>query len=88
MSFQGKYSLHSNMKESKTCRFFMLEEELRYNYNKVHRISGACSTIILIILNNKVQVILNGCQGDRLWPLHLNSDLQNFLDTFLRILQL
>lgn len=60
MSSQGKYSLHSNLKESKACRFFMLEDHLRYNYNTVHRISGVCFTIILIISNNKMQVILNG----------------------------
>lgn len=60
MSFQGKYSLHSNLEESKACRFFMLKKELRYKYNMAHGISGAHFTIILIISNNKVQVILNG----------------------------
>lgn len=66
----------------------MMREELRHNYNMAHRISGACFTIILIILNNKVQVIPNGWQGDRLWPLYLILTFKITLDTFLRILQL
>lgn len=44
MPFQGKYPLHSNMKESKACRFFMLQEELRYNQHVVRRIAGMCFT--------------------------------------------
>lgn len=40
--------------------------------------------MILTTLSSKVQVILNGCQGDRLWPLYLNSDLQHYIEHILK----